>query len=59
MFVPGMPFKPHLMFVSKARSLTLSGVPERALDSLGNGQNGALNIRINRCLRVQVRHEIS
>jgi len=51
-FVPGMPFKPHLMFMSKARSLTLSGVPERALDSLDNGQNGAPNIRIIRCLGV-------
>ena len=37
MFVPGKPFQPSLMFVVKARSLPLSGTPERHFTWLGSG----------------------
>ncbi len=44
MFVRGKPFQPNLMFVGKAKSLLLSGTPERRLTQVGSGLT--LNIRL-------------
>ncbi len=36
MFAPGKPFQPSLLFVGKARSLPLSGAPERCFTWVGS-----------------------
>ncbi len=45
MFVLGRPFQPNIMFVGKARSLPLSGAPERYSPAI------LANIRLDRIAR--------
>ncbi len=48
MFVLGKPFKPSLIFVGEARSLPLSGAPERYFTQVASGLSCKHQTRLER-----------
>jgi hypothetical protein len=51
MFDPGTPFQPCLIIVGEARSLTLSGAPERCFTWVGSGITRKYYNRLERLAR--------